>query len=79
MAVVNPIDRHKSVRNHCVIKVFGGFWCCQLVCSIFCWYKGFRHRTKSDLVLFLLTASQYVKAFPMLSMFYCDGQALVDS
>ena len=24
MAIVTPTDRHKSVRNRCVIEVFGG-------------------------------------------------------
>ena len=31
MAVVTPTDRPKSVRNCCVIVVFGGVLCCQLV------------------------------------------------
>ena len=31
LAVVNPTDRPKSVRNSWVIKVFGGVLCCQLV------------------------------------------------
>ena len=31
MVVVTQIDRHKSVRNRCVIEVFVAFLCCQLV------------------------------------------------
>ena len=31
MAVVTPTDIPKSVRNRCVIEVFGGVLCCQLV------------------------------------------------
>ena len=31
MAVVTSTGRPKSVRNRCVIEVFGGVLCCQLV------------------------------------------------
>ena len=31
MAVVTPTDRPESVRNRCIIEVFGGVWCCPLV------------------------------------------------
>ena len=37
MTVVTPTDRPKSVRNSCVIKVFGGVFmlsCCFLDCSV---------------------------------------------
>ena len=31
VAVVTPTDRPKSFRNHCVIEVFGGFFCVTLL------------------------------------------------
>ena len=37
MTAVTPTDRHKSVRNGCVIKVFGGVFVlsrCFLDCSV---------------------------------------------
>ena len=35
---VTPTDRPKSVRNHCVIKVFGGaFLCCHVAFWIVLW------------------------------------------
>ena len=43
-----------SVRNSCVIKVFGGVFMlsrCFLDCSVGC--RGFCYRTESDLFLFL--------------------------
>ena len=55
VAVVTPNDRPKSVRNRCVIELF----CC-VVCVVtlplwhFCWCMGFRHRTESDILPFLL-------------------------
>ena len=30
VAVVPPTDRHKSVRNRCVIEVFVAFLCCHV-------------------------------------------------
>ena len=54
VAVVTPTDRPKSVRNCCLIELF-----CDVVCVAtlplwhFCWYRGFCHRTGSDLLLFL--------------------------
>ena len=53
MAVVIPTDRPKSVHTRCVIEVFGAVFVLSIGCLIFCWYKGFRHRTESDPVLFL--------------------------
>ena len=35
VAVVTPTDRHKSVRNRCVIEVFGGDFC---VVTLLCWF-----------------------------------------
>ena len=55
VAVVTPTDRPKSVRNCCLIELF-----CVVVCVVtlsllhFCWYRGFCHRTGSDLLLFVL-------------------------
>ena len=48
-----PTDRPKSVRNRCVIEVFGGVCVLSFGFRIFCWYRGFCHRTGSDLLLFL--------------------------
>ena len=54
MTVVTPTDRPKSVRNLCVIEVFGGVFVLSIGFRIFCWYRGFfSHRTESDLILFL--------------------------
>ena len=51
--VVTPTDRPKSVRNRCVIEVFGGVCVLSFGFRISCWYRGFCHRTGSDLFLFL--------------------------
>ena len=37
MAVVTPTDRPKSVRNRCVIEVFGGVFVLSIGFRIFCW------------------------------------------
>ena len=56
VTVVTPTDRPKSVHNCCLIELF-----CGIVCVVtlplwhFCWYRGFCHRTGSDLLLFVLT------------------------
>ena len=42
-----------TVRNRCVIEVFGGIFVLSIGCRIFSWYGGFRHRTESDLLFFL--------------------------
>ena len=47
MTVVTPTDRPKSVRNRCVIEVFGGVFVLSIGFRIFCWYRGFRHRSES--------------------------------
>ena len=55
VAIVTPTDRPKSVRNRSVIELF-----CGVVCVFIlpfwhlCWFRGFCHRTESDLFLFLL-------------------------
>ena len=51
VAIVTPTDRPKSVRNRCVIQVFGGVLCCPLL--FFCRCRGFCHRAESDIFLFL--------------------------
>ena len=55
VAIVTPTERPKSVRNRCIIELF-----CGVVCAVtlpfwqFCWYRGFCHRTESDIFLFSL-------------------------
>ena len=53
MTVVTLTDRPKSVRNRCVIEVFGGVFMLSIDFRIFCWYRGFCHRTESENLLFL--------------------------
>ena len=53
MTAVTPTDRPKSVRNSCVIKVFGGVFVLSGCFFDFCGCRGFCHRTESDLFLFL--------------------------
>ena len=55
VAVVTPTDHPKSVRNRCVFEVFHGVLCVvTLLFGFFCRYRGFCHRTESDLFLFVL-------------------------
>ena len=55
VAVVTPTNRPKSVRNCCLIELFCGVVCvATLPLWHFCWYRGFCHRTGSDLFLFVL-------------------------
>ena len=58
MTVVTQTDRPKSVRNRCVIEVFGGVFVLSIGFRIFCWYRGFRHRSESDLLLFLFIETE---------------------
>ena len=55
VAVVTSADCRKSVCNRFVIEVFCGvkFLCCHIAFWIFCGCRGFRHRTESDIFLFL--------------------------
>ena len=53
MTIVTPTDRLKSVRNRFVIEVFVGVLCCPLLFE-FSVGVGVFHRTKSDLLLFLV-------------------------
>ena len=56
VAVVTPTDRPKSVRNCRLIELFCGVVCVvTLSLSHFCWFRGFCHRTGSDLLLFVLS------------------------
>ena len=56
LKIVTPTDRPKSVRNRCVIKVFGGvFYVVTSLFGFFCECKGFCHRTESNLFLFFST------------------------
>ena len=58
VAVVTPTDRPKSVRNCCLIELFCGV-ICVVTLSLwhFCWYRGFCHRTWSDLLLFVFIST----------------------
>ena len=68
VAVVTPTDRPKSVRNCCLMELF-----CGVVCVVtlplwhFCWYRGFCHRTGSDLLLFVYLSclSDFSETFGM--------------
>ena len=53
MTVITPTDRPKSVRNRCVIGVFGSVFVLSTGFRIIHWYKGFCHRSEPDLFLFL--------------------------
>ena len=58
VVIVTLSDRPKSVRNCCVIEVFGGIFVLQrCFCGLFCEHRGFGHRTESDLFLFLFSKS----------------------
>ena len=57
MTLVTPTDRPKSVRSHWVSEVFGGVFVLSFGFHIFSWYRGFCHRTESDLLLFLFHES----------------------
>ena len=60
VAVVTPTDRPKSVRNCCLIELFCGVLCvATLPLWHFCCYRGFCHRTGSDLLLFVLESWKY--------------------
>ena len=61
MTAVILNDRPKSVRNCCVIEVFGGVFF--VVFLFFCGCWGFCHRTESDLCLFLFCTYLVIKSF----------------
>ena len=55
VAIVTPTDRPKSVLNRSVIDLFVALFVLSfLPFLLFCWCRGFCHRTESDLFLFLL-------------------------
>ena len=61
VAVVTPTDRPKSVRNCCLIELFCGVvYVVTLSLWHFCWYRGFCHRTGSDLLL-LSSMHMYIR------------------
>ena len=41
VAIVTPIDRHKSVRNRCVIEVLVAFLCCHVLFGFFVGVRAF--------------------------------------
>ena len=52
VTAVTPTDSPKSVRNRCVIEVFGGvFYFVTMLYGFFCWGMGVCHRTESDIFL----------------------------
>ena len=58
VTAITPTDRPKSVRNCCVIEVFGGvFYVVTMLFGIFCVCMGICHRTESDLFLFVLLST----------------------
>ena len=55
VAIVMQTDRPMSIRNRCVIDVFGGvFVLSRCFFFIFCGCRGFCHTTEPDIFLFLL-------------------------
>ena len=81
--LVTPTDRPKSVRNRCVIEVFGSVCVLSFDFRIFCWYRGICHRTGSDLFLFLF-AFVFPVVFrqcmnPVLNMCYVHTAHLMGS
>ena len=80
VAVVTPTDRPKSVRNCCLIELF-----CGVVCVVtlslwhFCWYRGFCHRTGSDLLLFVWVVIFHLRqpmGFLSLNLYDTPGLAI---
>ena len=59
MTVVTPTDRPKLLRNRCVVEVFGGVFVLSNGFRIFCLYRGFRHMSESDLLLFHLIGVRF--------------------
>ena len=60
MTVVTPTDRPEWVRNRFVIEVFGGVFMLSIGFRFVCWYRGFRHRSESDLLIFPFTYILYM-------------------
>ena len=57
--IVTPTDRPKSVRNRCVIEVFGGVLCCHFVFRVFLWVKGFFVKGLSQISSFVSIYAKY--------------------
>ena len=77
LLLVTPTDRLKSVRNRCVIEVFGGVCVLSFGFRIFCWYRGFCHRTGSDLLLFLsMTMSEWQASYEYI---FCNTKCVAES
>ena len=53
VAIVTPTDRSKSVRNRCVIEVFGDVFVLFFRFRVFCWCRGFSHGSESGLLFSL--------------------------
>ena len=78
MTAVNPADRPKSVRNRCLIEVFGGvFYVVTLLFGFFCGCRGFCHRTESDLFLFLFVEKTPQKKYTLYTWFTIFSENLV--
>ena len=68
MTVVTPTDCPKSIRYYCIVEVFGDVFVLSIInFRIFRWYRGFCHRTDSDLLLFLLSNIKSSPAYGVLS------------
>ena len=61
MAIVTPTDRHKSVRNRCVVEGFDGVLCCQVA---FCFFLSVGVRA------FVIGLSQISSFFSLQSPFW---------
>ena len=71
VAVVTPTDRPNSVLNRCLIGLLCGVVCVvTLPFGHFCWYRGFCHRTKLDLLLFVLSSN--IPSSPAHGGFICQ-------
>ena len=63
MTVVTPTDRPKSVRNRCVIEVFGGVFVSSFSFRIFWWYRGFDIGLSQISFFFSLLIQTAIKEF----------------
>ena len=71
LRLVGRLGTRKPVRNRCVIEVLGGVFVLSIGFRIFCWYKGFRHRSESDLLLFSLLKHQLERDNTFALIRYC--------
>ena len=71
VALVTPTDRPKSVRNCCLIELYCGVVCvATLSLWHFCWYRGFCHRTGSDLLLFVIQSMTNIPVWNAISQMF---------